>query len=117
MTSEFSVDTQALRKMAQVYQDAADQWNSLVKDLGGWTLDEGDLGVIGRQSKVFSSDNNQTNVISDYNSAVQTILGKTTTSATGMETAQKDLNAAATHYTEVEDASTAGMNKMAGKMP
>jgi uncharacterized protein YukE len=103
MTSGFSVDVQALGKVAKAYQDTSDQWARLLKDLEGWKLGDGDLGVIGRRA----------NVIGDYNTAVQTIIDKVRTSVTNLAAASKGLDAAADHYQSIEDASTDGLNKMA----
>jgi hypothetical protein len=92
MGDGFKVVPQALRAAQQPFQDAAHAWVGLDKDLGGWKLADGDLGLIGRATKI----------VDLYNNAVGTVQAQLKTGATNLQAASDQLDAVAKKY-EAQD--------------
>ena len=83
----------ALRNAQKTYDIVARSWTSLREDVRRWKLDEGDLGLIGREA----------GVVGDYNEATDTVADKLGTCADRMQSAGEVLHEVATAY-EAQDA-------------
>lgn len=89
----FLVVPAALRNAQASFDKTADDWHSLREGmLASWKFEDDSLGLLGRLA----------DVISDYNSAVDTIAEKLMTGVQSMRSASDTLNIVAAEY-EAQD--------------
>ncbi|MFL6120067.1 hypothetical protein [Actinophytocola sp.] len=94
MGDGYKVVPQALRGAQQPFDEAAHTWADLNKDLDGWRLAEGDMGLIGRQ----------TGIIDLYNGAVAEVQRELSAGATIFQDASTNLDLVAKKYEAQEQA-------------
>lgn len=82
----------ALRNAQKTYDVVAASWDTLREDVLSWTLEDGDLGLLGRLA----------GVVGDYNGAVQEIADKLQTGSQSLHSAGEALNHVAAAY-EAQD--------------
>jgi hypothetical protein len=83
----------ALRNAQKTYDIVASDWTMLREDMLGWTMDDSELGLIGKAA----------GVVTDYNEAITAITGKLRTGAESMRSAGEALHDVASAY-EAQDA-------------
>jgi hypothetical protein len=91
----FLVVPAALRDAQRTFHQTVDEWSTLREGmLASWKFDDDSLGLLGRLA----------DVISDYNSAVDTIAEKLMTGMQGMRTASDTLDIVAKEYEAQDEA-------------
>ena len=83
----------ALRNAQKAFAITGDEWDALGKDMAGWTLADGDLGLLGRLA----------GVVSDYNEAVTAITDKLQTGAQSLHAAGTALDSVAAAYEKQDE--------------
>lgn len=83
----------ALRNAQKAFAITGDKWDALGKDMAGWTLADGDLGLLGKLA----------GVVSDYNEAVNAITDKVQTGAQSLHAAGTALNTVAAAYEKQDE--------------
>jgi hypothetical protein len=83
----------ALRNAQKAFAITGDEWDALGKEMAGWTLADGDLGLLGRLA----------GVVSDYNEAVAKITDTLQTGTQSLQAAGTALNSVATAYEQQDE--------------
>jgi hypothetical protein len=93
-SQSFEVVPGSLRKCKDAFDSGDSWWYTLYHNMANWTMDYGDLGIIGESA----------GITNDYNAALDTIRNKLKDGYTRFADASTALNEVATHYEELDEA-------------